>query len=213
MSQCLAYGGCGSNVRPASAKPATFTFRASESLEAIFLQHAIEQLDAAAGSVKISQRKAALLGLDQPVQMRMGVTTVPEHEDASSTQRMLEAIRRLKADPMAKPDGRSPGQAELTRGNLPRLAVVTGMLDHLPGAVVQLRRCCVGGLRCCLLVAQCAPPRRRPNCLLRHPHVRHALPRKRHRTPVHQDQPSMDQWSGRKNESHHQRGNRPARPL
>jgi hypothetical protein len=79
-----------------------------ETLEAVFLRHAIENMDAQAGTlvVKISQRKAAACGLDQPVMVRLDVQTVTEHEEGTSTERMLQAVRRLRAeaDPTAKPD-------------------------------------------------------------------------------------------------------------
>src|SRR3954449_13236400 len=39
-------------------------------------------------------------------------------------------------------------------------------------------------------------------------HVRSALPRARYRTPIHQDQSSLDQWPGRTNEPHDQGRNR-----
>ena len=44
-------------------------------------------------------------------------------------------------------------------------------------------------------------------------HVRHALPRKRHRAPAHQDQASLDERSGRTHEPHHQGGHRQTLPL
>jgi hypothetical protein len=72
-----------------------------EQLEAAFLRVAIEQSDAAAGTlvVKVAQRKAALLGLDQPAQVRLNVETLPRPEDEiTNTQRMLEAIRALRAN-------------------------------------------------------------------------------------------------------------------
>ena len=44
------------------------------------------------------------------------------------------------------------------------------------------------------------------------PHGRHAVWRKRHRVPFHQDQPTFDKWSARKDEPDHQRDDGPAFP-
>jgi hypothetical protein len=44
-------------------------------------------------------------------------------------------------------------------------------------------------------------------------HVRPALPRERHRAPLHQDQPSLDQRSGRTDEPNHQGRDRQTLPL
>jgi len=84
-----------------------------EQLQATFLKQAIEQLDATAGTlcVKISQRIAALCGLDQPAMIRLDITQAIEHQDETSTQRMLEAIRRLRSEPEA---GTSDDQSEVT---------------------------------------------------------------------------------------------------
>ena len=94
-------------LRPAS-RAAMLALEVSrlETLEAVFLRQAIEKMDATAGTlwVKISQRKAALCGLDQPATIRMDVTTVTEHQDGTSTERMLEVIRRLRNEHEPKPD-------------------------------------------------------------------------------------------------------------
>src|SRR5215472_13539688 len=86
-------------LRPAS-RAAMLALEVSrlETLESVFLRQAIEQVDSTAGTlcVKISQRKAALCGFDQPATIRMDVTTVTEHQDGTSTTRMLEVIRRLR---------------------------------------------------------------------------------------------------------------------
>jgi len=51
-------------------------------------------MDVQAGTlvVKLSSRKAQLLGLDQPLAVRMDVTNVVEQDDKTSTVRVLEAI-------------------------------------------------------------------------------------------------------------------------
>lgn len=71
-----------------------------EQLQTTFLRQAIEQLDSTAGTlcVKISQRIAALCGLDQPATIRLDITQAIEHEDGTSTTRMLAAIRRLRGE-------------------------------------------------------------------------------------------------------------------
>jgi hypothetical protein len=45
------------------------------------------------------------------------------------------------------------------------------------------------------------------------PHVRHAVRLERHRTPLHQDQPSLDEWSGREDEPHNQGSDSSVIPL
>ena len=62
-------------------------------------------------------------------------------------------------------------------------------------------------------VPLCAALRRRPDGSLYDAHVRHALPRERHRAPLHQDQPSLDQRSGRTDEPNHQGRDRQTLPL
>jgi len=59
------------------------------------------------------------------------------------------------------------------------------------------------------------PPRlrQRANRTLYHAYVRYALPGKRHRAPLHQNQSSMDKWTGRTNEPDHQGSNRQTLPL
>jgi hypothetical protein len=81
-------------------------------LAAVFHRHAVANQDAAAGTlvVKIAQRKSALLGLDQPAQLRVDLSAVPAQQDGkTNTQRMLEAIRALRseAEP-AKDDDEEP---------------------------------------------------------------------------------------------------------
>jgi len=90
-----------------SARAAALALEVSrlEKLEPVFMKDAIANMDYQPGTlvVKISSRKAQLLGLDQPLAVRMDVTNVVEQEDKTSTVRMLEAIRELKAnDPHAK---------------------------------------------------------------------------------------------------------------
>jgi len=96
-------------LRPAS-RAAMLALEVSrlETLEAVFLRQAAEQLDSTAGTlcVKISQRKAALCGLDQPATIRMDVTAVTEHEDGTTTTRMLEVIRRLRDEHEPSPGER-----------------------------------------------------------------------------------------------------------
>jgi hypothetical protein len=75
-------------------------------LEQTFHRIAIANQDAQAGTLvtKISQRRSALLGLDQPHMLRLDLTAVPENNDGkTNTQRMLEAIRQLKGE-VAEPD-------------------------------------------------------------------------------------------------------------
>ena len=69
-----------------------------EMLEARFFKKAIEEGDSTAGTlvVKVSQRRAALLGLDQPAAIRMDITAVTEHEDETATAKMLAVVRRLR---------------------------------------------------------------------------------------------------------------------
>ena len=55
--------------------------------------------------------------------------------------------------------------------------------------------------------------RRWPNGPVHDPHVRHALPRERHRAPPHQDQASVDQRSGRTHEPDDQGSHRQALSL
>jgi transposase len=55
--------------------------------------------------------------------------------------------------------------------------------------------------------------RQRAYSPLHDPHVRHAMPGKRHRAPVHQNQPSLDQWPGRADEPNHQGRDGQALPL
>ena len=76
-----------------------------ERMEATFLKEAIANHHVQAGTlvVKISSRKAQLLGLDQPLAVRMDVSQVVEQDTGTSTERMLKALQELKAsDPHAK---------------------------------------------------------------------------------------------------------------
>ena len=73
-----------------------------EAMETVFLKDAIENLNYQSGTlaVKISTRKAALMGLDQPQTVKLDVTQVVEQDTKTSTQRMLEAIQALRdSDP------------------------------------------------------------------------------------------------------------------
>jgi hypothetical protein len=70
-----------------------------DTLEQTFHRLAIANQDAQAGTLvtKISQRRSALLGLDQPAMLRLDLSTVPEADDGkTNTVRLLEAIRELK---------------------------------------------------------------------------------------------------------------------
>ena len=62
-----------------------------ERMEATFLNEAIANHHVQAGTlvVKISSRKAQLLGLDQPLAVRMDVSQVVEQDTGTSTERML----------------------------------------------------------------------------------------------------------------------------
>jgi len=75
-----------------------------QQLQAHFTRYAIENNDATAGTlcVKISQRLAALTGIDQPAAIRMDITHVHENEDSNKTrtERALEVLRQLReSDP------------------------------------------------------------------------------------------------------------------
>jgi hypothetical protein len=93
----------------ARARTLTIEVERLDRLERVFLEYAIERNDAAAGTLvtKLSQRRAALLGLDQPARMDMSVVVEP-YEDKSTTLKLLESIRLLKAsDPAAKSNGQN----------------------------------------------------------------------------------------------------------
>lgn len=59
-----------------------------DKLRSVFLREAIESRDAAAGTLccKLSQRKAALLGLDQPQVVPMDMSVVVESHQETSTE-------------------------------------------------------------------------------------------------------------------------------
>jgi len=70
-------------------------------LQSHFMRYAIENNDPAAGTLvaKLGQRLAALAGLDQPQQVRMDVINhLQEPDTRSNTQKMLEAVRWLRAE-------------------------------------------------------------------------------------------------------------------
>jgi hypothetical protein len=77
-----------------------------DTLLAHFMRRAIEETDTQAGTLccKLLQRKAALLGFDQPATVRLDVQAVTEHEDGTSTERLLRALRRLRNDPGPESD-------------------------------------------------------------------------------------------------------------
>jgi hypothetical protein len=90
----------------ARARTLALEMRRLDQLEQAFHRLAIANQDAQAGTLvtKISQRRSALLGLDQPAMLRLDLSTVPEADDGkTNTMRMLEAIRQLKGE-AAKPD-------------------------------------------------------------------------------------------------------------
>ena len=71
----------------------------------VFLVRATEKADAQAGLlvVKILERKAALLGLDQPV--KLDVVSVQPQEGPQGFDRALEVVMRLKHGPDWQPNG------------------------------------------------------------------------------------------------------------
>ena len=94
----------GEELKP-SARAAALALEVArlEQLEAAFTRDALANMDVQAGTlvVKLSSRKAQLLGLDQPL-------AVVEQDDKTSTVRVLEAIQRLRNEHAAKPDDAQP---------------------------------------------------------------------------------------------------------
>ena len=97
---------CAAEELKPSARAAALEVARLEQLEAAFTRHALANMNYQAGTlvVKLSTRKAQLLGLDQPLSVRMDVSQTIEQEDKTSTVRMLEAIQRLRDEHAAKPD-------------------------------------------------------------------------------------------------------------
>jgi hypothetical protein len=69
-----------------------------ETLESFFTRLAVSRGDVAAGTLvsKLSQRKAALLGLDQPLRLDMSVAVEPYKE--SSTERLHRILSELNGE-------------------------------------------------------------------------------------------------------------------
>jgi hypothetical protein len=71
-----------------------------ETLEVFFTRHALSNADIAAGTLvaKLSQRRAALLGLDAPVQLDLTVAVEPYRE--TSTARLHRILSELRGEPV-----------------------------------------------------------------------------------------------------------------
>jgi hypothetical protein len=79
-----------------------------EVLESHSLQHAIQNLDVLSGVsvAKSMQRKSALLGLDQPLAVRMDLSAVVEPHPETSTDYLRRVLGELKG--MCSRDGQEP---------------------------------------------------------------------------------------------------------
>jgi hypothetical protein len=78
---------------------------AAGELHRIFHKHAVETQDPASGAlcVKMSERKASLLGLDAPVRLD-AMQLTDQQLQKTSTQRIREVIDQLRAIEPPKPD-------------------------------------------------------------------------------------------------------------
>src|SRR5215471_5388078 len=82
-----------------------------EALMAPFFERATkgdcDAIAVAAGTLvcKLLERRSLLLGLDQPVQSRVDVFTIPAPNAPSSYQRVTDALMTLKYGPTGRPNG------------------------------------------------------------------------------------------------------------
>lgn|SRR5262249_20900147 len=78
-----------------------------EALMVPFFERATKDRDCAAGTlcVKILERRALLLGLDQPVQSKIDVYQVQEHQGPSRHERIRAAVLRLTGGPLTPGNG------------------------------------------------------------------------------------------------------------
>ena len=76
------------------------TARRLRRMELAFDKKAVEQLDCAAAivAIKASERRATLTGANAPIGHAVAVMTQSAEEPTSSTEKMLEAIRRLRGE-------------------------------------------------------------------------------------------------------------------
>jgi hypothetical protein len=92
-------------ARHSRARVLTIELQRLDELHRIFHKHAVETQDPASGTlcVKISERKASLLGLNAPV--RLDATQLTDQQlQKSSTQRIREVIDQLRAIEPPKSD-------------------------------------------------------------------------------------------------------------
>jgi hypothetical protein len=86
----------------------TLTARRLRQLELVFGRKAIDDLDCAAAivSIKASERRATLTGANAVQGHLVTIMHAAKavEDEGTSTQKMLNAIRRLKAEHTAKPD-------------------------------------------------------------------------------------------------------------
>jgi DNA-binding transcriptional MerR regulator len=87
------------------ARVLTVELQRLDELHRVFHKHAVEMQDPACATVcvKISERKACLLGLNQPFRLDVSQLTDPQLQK-SGTARIEEAIRGLLADGGTKSD-------------------------------------------------------------------------------------------------------------
>ena len=80
-----------------------------DELHRIFHRHAVETQDPASGTlcVKISERKACLLGLNAPIRLDATQLTDPQQQK-TSTEKIREAFDRIRGTRLPQPESGDP---------------------------------------------------------------------------------------------------------